>query len=100
MATKVLTVMTKKAMRMNDKWPRRFDGKHHASLTVADRHCQYCHYQFMYELDDEQKKVFWNMNKNRKHVRQCLVCNVNLCYICENEFHGVQMCETAKLLGK
>ena len=100
MATKVPTVMTKKAMRMNDKWPRRFDGMRHASLPVADRHCQYCHYQFMYELNDEQKKVLWNMNKNRKHVRQCLVCNVNLFYICENEFHGVQMCETAKLLGK
>ncbi len=100
MATKAPTVMTKKAMRTNDKWTRQFDGMRHASLPVTMRHCQYCHYQYKYEFDDEQRKVFGKMHKNREHVRQCLVCNVNLCYICDNEFHGVQMCETAKLLGK
>ena len=100
LAMKAPTVMTKKAMKTNDKWPRRFDGMRHASLPVTLRHCQYCHYQYKYEFDDEQRKVLPKMHKNREHVRRCLVCNVNLCYICENEFHGVQMCETAKLLGK
>jgi hypothetical protein len=100
LAMKAPTVMTKKAMKTNDKWPRRFDGMRHASLPVTDRHCQYCHYQYKYEYDDAQKGEFGKMKKNREHVRRCLVCNVNLCYICENEFHGVQMCETAKLLGK
>ena len=93
------SIMTKKAMQMNDKWPRRFDGMRYASLPVTDRHCQYCLYQFKNELNDEQKEGFWKMSKNREHVRQCLVCNVNLCFICDNEFHGVQMSETAKLLG-
>jgi hypothetical protein len=100
LATKKTEVMTKKAMKMNDKWPRRFDGMRHASLPLSARHCQYCLYQFKYELDDEQRKVCGKKYKNREHVRRCLVCNVNLCYICENEFHGVQMCKTAKLLGK
>jgi len=97
---KAPTVMTKKAMRTNDKWPRRYDGMRHASLPVTLRHCQYCHYQYKYEFDDEQRKVSPKMLKNREHVRRCLVCNVNLCYISQNEFHGVQMCKTAKLLGK
>ena len=38
--------------------------------------------------------------RNRANVRQCLVRNVILCPICEIEFHGVRMCESAKLLGK
>ena len=54
----------------------------------------------MHKLDDEQRKVCGKMLKNREHVRRCLVCNVNLCQVCENEFHGVRMCETEKLLGK
>jgi hypothetical protein len=90
LAMKAPTVMTKKTMRMNDKWPRWFDGMRHASLPVTMRHCHYCHYQYKYEFDDEQRKVFQKMHKNREHVRRCLVCNVNLCYICKNEFHGVQ----------
>ncbi len=28
------------------------------------------------------------------------MCNVNLCPICKIEFHGVRMCESAKLFGK
>jgi hypothetical protein len=76
---KAPTVMTKKAMRTNDKWPRRFDGMRHASRPVTLRHCQYCRYQYKYEFDDEQRKVLPKMHKNREHVRRCLVCNVNLC---------------------
>jgi hypothetical protein len=56
--------------------------------------------EYKYEFDDAQRREYGKMEKNREHVRRCLVCNVNLCFICENEFHGVQMCETAKLLGK
>jgi hypothetical protein len=33
---KAPTVMTQKAMLMNKKWPRWFDGMHHASLPVSD----------------------------------------------------------------
>ena len=85
---KAPAVMTKKAMRTNNKWPLRFNGIHHASLPVTDRHCQYCHYQYKYELNDEQKKGFRKMEKNREYMQQCLVCILNLCYICENELLG------------
>ena len=94
------TIMTNNAMRTNKPWPRRFDGLRHASLPVTGKHCQYCYYQYTYEYNDAQKKSLPWMERNRKHVRRCLVCNVNLCEICEIKFHGVRMCETAKLLGK
>ncbi len=97
---KAPTVMTQKAMLTNKKWPRWFDGMRHASLPVSDRHCQHCHLQYHYEFNDSQREAFSKMKKNQTHVWRCLVCNVNLCPVCENEFHGVQMCETAKLLGK
>ena len=47
-----------------------------------------------------QKDAFELMKWNRANVRRCLVCNVNLCHICEIEFHEVKMSETTKLLGK
>jgi hypothetical protein len=49
---------------------------------------------------DSQREAFSRMEKKQMHVWPCSVCNVNLCSVCEIEFHGVQMCETAKLLGK
>ncbi len=100
LAEKPMAVMTKKAMMTNIKWPRRFDDMRHASLSVTDKHCQYYLYQYTHELDDNQRDGSGKMLKNREHVRQCLVCNVNLCYLCKNEFHGVRMCETAQLFGK
>ena len=51
------TMMTKKAIMMNNKWPRRFDGMRHASLPVTDKHCQYCLYQYMHELEKENTLV-------------------------------------------
>jgi hypothetical protein len=50
-------MMTKKAIMMNNKWPRRFDGMRHASLPVTDKHCQYCLYQYMHELEKENTLV-------------------------------------------
>lgn len=94
------TPMTKKAMETNKPWPKRYDGLRHASLPVSNRHCQYCLYQYTYDFDVSQREVNPMMQRNRAHVRRCLVCNVNLCSICEIEFHGVRMCESAKLLGK
>ena len=44
------------------------------------------------EIRDCRPSDFFHTQISRK-------CNVNLCFICENEFHGVQMSETAKLLG-
>ncbi len=96
---KAQTVMTQQAMITNKRWPCQFDGMHHASLLVSDQHCQYCHFQYHYEFNNSQSETFSKMEKNRMHIWQCLVCNVNLCPACEIEFHGIQMCETAELLG-
>jgi hypothetical protein len=92
--------MTKKAMETNKPWPKRNDGLRHASLPVINRHRQYCYFQYTYDFDDSQREVNPIMQRNRAHVRQCLMCNVNLSLICEIEFHRVRMCESAKLLGK
>ena len=81
LAMKSPSIMTKKAMQMNNKWPRRFDGMRHASLPVTGRHCQYCLYQFRYELNDEQKEGFGKMSKNREHVRCGARVGGTLCYI-------------------
>jgi hypothetical protein len=80
LAAKPATMMTKKAMMTNNKWPHRFDGMWHALLPpVTDKHCQYCLYQYTHELDDKQREGCGKMLKNREHERRCLVCNVNLC---------------------
>jgi hypothetical protein len=92
--------MTRKAMDSNKHWPKRFDGLRHASLPVTGKICQYCKFQYTHDFVQVQKEAYSKMESNRAHVRRCLVCNVNLCSICELEFHGVRMCETAKLLGK
>jgi hypothetical protein len=92
--------MTRKAMDSNKRWPKRFDGLRHASLPVTGKICQYCKFQYIHDLNERQMEANPKMERNRVHVQRCLVCNVNLCSICELEFHGVRMCETAQLLGK
>ena len=81
---------------------RRLDGLRHASWPVSGVTCQYCHYQYSHVLKDDQKQkgvLDWT-RQNRKTIRRCLVCNVNLCPFCENEFHGIMMSDTARILGK
>jgi hypothetical protein len=40
------------------------------------------------------------MEQNRQFILSCLVCNVNLCPNCINEWHGVDMRDTNKLFGQ
>jgi hypothetical protein len=63
------TPMTKKGVETNKPWPKRFDGLRHASLPVADIHCQYCRYQYMHEFDDKQREGHPKMERNRAYVR-------------------------------
>ena len=82
---------------------RRLNGLRHPSVpnytaTVA---CQYCHYQWR-QLEDKKdtRKAFANLKQNRYgQIRRCMVCNVNLCSFCENEFHGIRMTDTAAMMG-
>ena len=72
----------------------RFDGKRHASIPGVPREtsCQLCHYKWK-QLDEYGKNNEKNkkMKQNRDQVRRCLVCNVNLCCLCDNEWHGVDL---------
>ena len=100
LSTTVPTKMTRNGIQTNKPWPKRHNGLRHASLPVTSIHCQYCLFQYTHDFDDNQREANPKMERNRANVRRCLVCNVNLCPICEIEFHGVRMCESAKLLGK
>jgi hypothetical protein len=100
LSTTLPTVMTRNAVHTNKPWPKRFDGLWHASLPVTGKHCQYCLFQFTIDFDENQREANPKMEWNRANVRRCLVCNVNLCPICEIKFYGVRMCESEKLLGK
>ena len=66
----------------------RLDGRHHPTLPT-ESYCQYCRYQFLHVIDEESRSDNKLMEQNRKHVRRCLVCNVNLCSSCDLEFHGI-----------
>ena len=92
--------MTRKAMDSNKRWPKRFGGLRHASLPVTGKICQYCKFQYIHDFDKRQREANPKMERNRANMRRCLVCNVNLCSICELEIHGVQMSEMVQLLGK
>ena len=44
--------------------------------------------------------VYGFIEKNQTGTSRCLVCNVNLCPNCMNEWHGINMQDTDRLLGK
>ena len=74
---------------------RRFDGKQHPTLPT-ELACQYCRYQYRHVLTDAQREDNKLLDQNRKHVRRCLICNVNLCPSCELEFHGIETADLGK----
>jgi hypothetical protein len=76
--------------RMKDCFfSRRFDGKQHPSLAATNTTCQYCRFLYWHDFSEAQQQANQLRDQNRKHVRRCLVCNVNLCPSCELEFHGI-----------
>eukprot|EP00984_Skeletonema_dohrnii_P025939 scaffold15185_cov72-Skeletonema_dohrnii-CCMP3373.AAC.1 len=76
----------------NDHFSARHDGKRHASIPLfnSDVRCQYCYYKWK-NMDEDAKKDATYMRQNRQNVRRCLVCHVNLCWLCENDWHGVDI---------
>ena len=79
---------------------RRLDGLRHGRIpAVPNTYCQYCYYQWT-KFDDTKKEAFNYMCKNRGRIWRCLLCNVNLCPVCDMEFHGISMQDKSKLLGK
>ncbi len=75
---------------------RRLDGLRHEWVhALRDNHCQYCYYVWANDFDDAQRDSFRYKKQNRKNIIRCLVCNVNLCWACDHEFHGVEMTSSA-----
>ena len=73
-------------------FPKRLDGLRHAIAECSNNRtvrCQYCY--FLWNSTHKKEQAFVVMKQNRRGARRCLVCNVNLCARCENEFHGINM---------
>jgi hypothetical protein len=85
------TKMTKEKLESGAHFPHRHDGLRHAWVcTRDDDRCQYCYYKYMHKYNEAQRKAAKKATK-QKRVRRCLVCNVNHCAACDNEFHGVDL---------
>ena len=81
------TVLTKNTL-VDSTFHMRHDGKFHTTLPTKDR-CQYCFYYWrMLKTDNDRKKNI-GLFQNRRKVSRCLRCNVNLCYSCHLDFHGI-----------
>ena len=90
-----------------EKFDDRFDGKFHPSIEAKPRRpCQYCQY-LQKQNDDSVGRIIQNKKRKRtsgnklikpikratrncNNVRRCLICNVELCPDCFNEFHGIE----------
>lgn len=83
----------------NSHFARRLDGMFHPSVDALKQNgCQYCFFKWKNEMDEEEQELNKKMEKNRAGVRRCLICNVNLCGACFNDWHGFAMSNTIKLL--
>ena len=67
----------------------RLDGRRHPAIPTRQT-CQFCRFHFN-QLPVKDQKANELMKQNRKDVRRCLTCNVNLCPKCDMEFHGVDI---------
>jgi hypothetical protein len=70
----------------------RNDGRFHPSIPTNDRvsYCQFCKYKWLNNLSLQAQKRKQNavMKNNRCNIQRCLDCNVNLCQLCINDWHG------------
>ena len=87
----VATVRITKHNLERGSFPHRLDGMRHnwVPLTDTSKHCQYCYYRLMNEIEDSDRRHFVKaLKQNRSRIQRCLVCHVNLCPQCDNIFHG------------
>jgi hypothetical protein len=79
----------------------RLNGNFHAMIkALPHMRCQYCYYIWKHDMNAKQQRDFGYMERNRADTMRCLRCNVNLCPNCWNEWHGVDMRDTNRLLGR
>ena len=87
-------------------FPKRFDWAFHPSISALKKKpCQLCKFKLKEEdnlsgrhTGKYRKSASGNFypgqystRMNSKDIRRCLTCNVELCYQCFNEFHGVDV---------
>ena len=71
----------------------RLDGMRHNWIPASrTSHCQWCYYKLHNEYDEKDRKHFHKaLHQNREQIQRCLVCHVNLCPVCDNDFHGANL---------
>jgi hypothetical protein len=95
------TSMTKARVE-GDYFSSRRDGRFHPSFPtlMENDYCQYCCYKYNHMLNiDEVSRNVW-MKKNRSRISRCLECNVNLCWACYLEWHGMTLNSINAMLTK
>jgi hypothetical protein len=71
----------------------RLDG-----MSNKESHCQWCYYKLMNEFGGrDRKNMRTALGQNCQMIRRCLVCHVNLCPICDNDFHGADLSAHTKV---
>ena len=89
--------------RMNNGYfSKRWDGKYHPDLptSLPSAYCQYCRYRYQHHHNALEKKHTKWMFNNRARISRCLTCNVNLCWSCKLEWHGVKLEGLSKQMTK
>jgi hypothetical protein len=98
---KASTKITKRNLLEGSVHARRLDGHFHCLVkALYSMQCQYCYYVFTNEYDEMQQQANEYQRQNKQNTVRCLTCNVNLCPNCWNEWHGVDMRDTNRLLGR
>jgi hypothetical protein len=71
----------------------RLNGMRHNWIRAKEAdHCQFCYYQLMNKVPEEDRWHFTkSLRQNRSRIQRCLVCHVNLCPQCDNSFHGADL---------
>ena len=83
--------ITKRALE-GGKFSMRLDGMRHNSIQARKNdHCQFCYFQYMNDIAENNREDYPELKQNRKGIRRCLECNVNLCPQCDNVFHGADL---------
>ncbi len=89
----VPTVRISKGALEGGYFRHRPNGMRHNWIPAKEAdHCQWCYYQLMNEVPEEDRRNFTSsFRRNRSRIQQCLVCHVNLCPQCDNFFHGADL---------
>jgi hypothetical protein len=84
------TVRISKGALEGGYFRHRLDGMRHNWIHAKEAdHCQWCYYQLMNEVAEEDRRHFTKSLRQNRRIQ--LVCHVNLCPQCDNSFHGADL---------